>query len=125
MKILLITILFFHSYLNSQDSGYQMYRDGDINSALQYYNTLLEMDNEDISKESLLYNIGTIYSSMNNIPEANSVFQKAYSDSLKNFILTQYQSLRRSIPKNLYDRITNTFFDSTGYCSYLWITRRF
>ena len=85
MKIFLITVLFFHSHLNSQDSGYQMYKDGDINSALQYYNTLLEMENEDISKESLLYNIGTIYSSMNSIPEANSVFQKAYNDSLENF----------------------------------------
>ena len=46
---------------------------------------ILEMENEDISKESLLYNIGTIYSSMNSIPEANSVFQKAYNDSLENF----------------------------------------
>ena len=85
MKIFLITVLFFHSYLNSQDSGYQMYKNGDINSALQYYNTLLEMENEDISKQSLLYNIGTIYSSMDNITEANSVFQKAYNDSTENF----------------------------------------
>ena len=85
MKIFLITVLFFHSHLNSQDSGYQMYKDGDINSALQYYNTLLEMENEDISKESLLYNIGTIYSSMDDIPEANSVFQKAYNDSFGRF----------------------------------------
>ena len=85
MRIFFITVLFFHSYLNSQDSGYQMYKDGDINSALQYYNTLLEMENKDISKESLLYNIGTIYSSMDNISEANSTFQKAYNDSLENF----------------------------------------
>jgi len=84
MKIFLITILFFHSYLNSQDSGYQMYKNGDIDSALQYYNMLLEMENEDIPKESLLYNIGTIYSSMNNIPKANSAFQIVYNDSLQN-----------------------------------------
>lgn len=85
MKIFLITILFFHTYLNSQDSGYEMYKDGDIDSALKYYNTLLDMDNEDISKEDLIYNIGTIYSSMNNITAANSIFQSAYNDSLKNF----------------------------------------
>ena len=84
MKIFLITILFFHSYLNSQDSGYQMYKNGDIDSALQYYNMLLEMENKDIPKESLLYNIGTIYSSMNNIPKANSAFQIVYNDSLQN-----------------------------------------
>ena len=52
MKIILITVLFFHSHLNSQDSVYQMYKDGDINSALQYYNTLLEMENEESREEN-------------------------------------------------------------------------
>ena len=81
MKILFIlTIL--STCLISQDAGYKLYNDGDIESALEYYKALIKLDNDDISREDILYNIGTIYSNMDSISEAGSIFQQAYHDSL-------------------------------------------
>ena len=81
MKILFIlTIL--STCLISQDVGYKLYRDGEIESALEYYKALIQLDNDDISREDILYNIGTIYSNMDSISEAGSIFQQAYHDSL-------------------------------------------
>ena len=59
-----------------------MYKDGEIESALEYYQALIQLDNDDISREDILYNIGTIYSNMDSISEAGSIFQQAYHDSL-------------------------------------------
>ena len=81
MKILFIlTIL--STCLISQDVGYKLYRDGEIESALEYYQALIQLGNDDISREDILYNIGTIYSNMDSISEAGSIFQQAYHDSL-------------------------------------------
>ena len=81
MKILFIVTL-FSTCLISQDVGYKLYKDGDIESALEYYKALIQLDNDDISQEDILYNIGTIYSNMDSISEAGSIFQQAYHDSL-------------------------------------------
>ena len=81
MKILFIlTIL--STCLISQDVGYKLYKDGEIESALEYYQALIQFGNDDISREDILYNIGTIYSNMDSISEAGSIFQQAYHDSL-------------------------------------------
>ena len=81
MKILFIlTIL--STCLISQDVGYKLYKDGEIESALEYYQALIQLDNDDISREDILYNIGTIYCNMDSISEAGSIFQQAYHDSL-------------------------------------------
>ena len=81
MKILFIVTL-FSTCLISQDVGYKLYKDGDIESALEYYKALIQLDNDDISQEDILYNIGTIYSNMDSTSEAGSIFQQAYHDSL-------------------------------------------
>ena len=81
MKILFIVTL-FSTYLISQDVGYKLYKDGDIESALEYYKALIQLDNDDISQEDILYNIGTIYSNMDSTSEAGSIFKQAYHDSL-------------------------------------------
>ena len=81
MKILFIlTIL--STCLISQDVGYKLYKDGEIESALEYYQALIQLGNDDIPREDILYNIGTIYSNMDSISEAGSIFQQAYHDSL-------------------------------------------
>ena len=81
MKILFIVTL-FSTCLISQDVGYKLYKDGDIESALEYYKALIQLDNDDISRKDILYNIGTIYSNMDSTSEAGSIFQQAYHDSL-------------------------------------------
>ena len=80
MKIL-FTVAIFSTCLISQDVGYKLYKDGEIESALEYYQALIQLDNDDISREDILYNIGTIYSNMDSISEAGSIFQQAYHDS--------------------------------------------
>lgn len=81
MKILFIVTL-FSTCLISQDVGYKLYKDGDIESALEYYKALIQLDNDDISRKDILYNIGTIYSNMDSTSEAGSIFKQAYHDSL-------------------------------------------
>ena len=81
MKILFILSI-LSTCLISQDVGYKLYKDGEIESALEYYQALIQLDNDDISREDILYNIGTIYSNMDSISEAGSIFQQAYHDSL-------------------------------------------
>ena len=81
MKILFIVTL-FSTYLISQDVGYKLYKDGDIESALEYYKALIQLDNDDIPRKDILYNIGTIYSNMDSTSEAGSIFKQAYHDSL-------------------------------------------
>jgi len=80
MKILFISIISL-SFLSSQDMGYKMYENGDIKSALDYYEKLIKIENENISQEELLFNIGTIYSQMDSTSKASSVFEQAYEDS--------------------------------------------
>ena len=80
MKILFISIISL-SFLSSQDMGYKMYENGDIKSALDYYEKLIKIENENISQEELLFNIGTIYSQMDSTSKASAVFEQAYEDS--------------------------------------------
>jgi tetratricopeptide (TPR) repeat protein len=80
MKILFIIIISLSGLL-SQDMGYKMYKNGDIESALKYYKQLVNIDNENLSNEELLYNIGTIYAQMDSASEASSIFEEAYQDS--------------------------------------------
>jgi len=80
MKILFVSIISL-SVLSSQDMGYKMYENGDIQSALDYYEQLRNTENENISQDELLYNIGTIYSQMDSTSKASSVFEQAYEDS--------------------------------------------
>ena len=80
MKILFIIIISLSGLL-SQDMGYKMYKNGDIESALKYYKQLVNVDNENLSNEELLYNIGTIYAQMDSASEASSIFEEAYQDS--------------------------------------------
>ena len=80
MKILFVSISSL-SVLSSQDMGYKMHENGDIQSALDYYEQLRNTENENISQDELLYNIGTIYSQMDSTSKASSVFEQAYEDS--------------------------------------------
>ena len=61
--------------------GYKMYENGDISSALDYYKKLADLNDENLSNEELLYNMGTIYAQMDSTSQAISVFEQAYSDS--------------------------------------------
>ena len=80
MKILFIVGALI-SGLSSQDMGYKMYKNGDIDSALDYYKQLVDMDNKDLSNEELLYNIGTIYAQIDSTNKANAIFETVYQDS--------------------------------------------
>tara|TARA_X000000368_G_scaffold103093_1_gene79633 strand:- start:6695 stop:7432 length:738 start_codon:yes stop_codon:yes gene_type:complete len=80
MKLLFIIIIFISGLL-SQDMGYKMYENGDIDSALDYYKKLANLNDEDLSSQDLLYNIGTIYAQMDSTEQASSVFEKVYNDS--------------------------------------------
>lgn len=80
MKILFIIIISISSLL-SQDMGYKMYENGDIQSALDYYKQLVDLDDKNLSNGELLYNIGTIYSQIDSASQASSIFEEAYKDS--------------------------------------------
>ena len=69
------------SNLLSQDMGYKMYNNGDIYSALEYYKKLSDLNDENLSRDELLYNIGTIYAQIDSASKASSVFEEAYNDS--------------------------------------------
>ena len=69
------------SNLLSQDMGYKMYKNGDIDSALEYYKKLSDLNDQKLSRDELLYNIGTIYAQIDSASEASSVFEEAYNDS--------------------------------------------
>ena len=69
------------SNLLSQDMGYKMYKNGDIDSALEYYKKLSDLNDQKLSRDELLYNIGTIYAQIDSASEAISVFEDAYNDS--------------------------------------------
>lgn len=80
MKILFIVGILISSLL-SQDIGYKMYKNGDTESALEYYKQLVDIDDENLSKEELLYNIGTIYAEIDSTNQANTIFETVYQDS--------------------------------------------
>ena len=77
--IFIITVLM--SGLLSQDMGYKMYKNGDIDSALEYYKKLSDLNDENLSRDELLYNIGTIYAQIDSASKASSVFEEVYNDS--------------------------------------------
>ena len=69
------------SGLLSQDMGYKMYKNGDIDSALEYYKKLSDLNDENLSRDELLYNIGTIYAQIDSASKASSIFEEVYNDS--------------------------------------------
>tara|TARA_B100000927_G_scaffold197896_1_gene159978 strand:- start:553 stop:1281 length:729 start_codon:yes stop_codon:yes gene_type:complete len=75
----LITIIFL-SQLFSQDIGQKMIENGDYDSAIKYYQFLL--NDEDLSKDDIIYNLATIYSSLDSLKKAEEFFNLAFQDSL-------------------------------------------
>ena len=80
MKTLFIVVILVSSLL-SQDMGYKMYKNGDTESAIEYYKQLVDMDDKNLSNEELLYNIGTIYAEIDSTNQANTIFETVYQDS--------------------------------------------
>ena len=78
MRFLIIVLL--SSQLLSQDLGKKMIDNGDFDSALNYYQYLL--DDENLSKDDIIYNLATIYSSIDSLKKAEKYFDLAMQDSL-------------------------------------------
>ena len=78
MRFLIIILLF--SKVVSQDIGQKMIDNGDYESALNYYEYLLNEEN--LSKDDILYNLATIYSSIDSLKKAEEFFDYAMQDSL-------------------------------------------
>ena len=72
--------LFFFNFVFSQDIGQKMFNNGDSDSAIKYYRYLLE--NENLSKDDILYNLASIYSSIDSLKKAEEYFNLAIQDSL-------------------------------------------
>jgi len=75
----LITIIFL-SQLFSQDIGQKMIENSDYDSAIKYYQFLL--NDENLSKDDIIYNLATIYSSLDSLKKAEEFFNLAFQDSL-------------------------------------------
>ena len=78
MRFLIIILLF--SKVVSQDIGQKMIDNGDYESALNYYEYLLNEEN--LSKDDILYNLATIYLSIDSLKKAEEFFDYAMQDSL-------------------------------------------
>ena len=78
MRFLIIILLF--SKVVSQDIGQKMIDNGDFESAINYYQFLLNEEN--LSKDDIIYNIATIYSSIDSLKKAEEFFDYAMQDSL-------------------------------------------
>ena len=70
----------FLTNLFSQDIGQKMIENGDYDSAIKYYQFLL--NDENLSKDDILYNLASIYSSMDSLKQAEEYFNLAIQDSL-------------------------------------------
>ncbi len=70
MRFLIIILLF--SKVVSQDIGQKMIDNGDYESALNYYQYLLNEEN--LSKDDIIYNLATIYSSIDSLKKSRRVF---------------------------------------------------
>ena len=68
MRFLIIILLF--SKVVSQDIGQKMIDNGDYESALNYYQYLLNEEN--LSKDDIIYNLATIYSSIDSLKKQKS-----------------------------------------------------
>ena len=77
MRFLIIILLFSTI---SQDIGQKMIDNGDFDSALNYYQYLLNEEN--LSKDDIIYNLATIYSSIDSLKKAEEFFDYAMQDSL-------------------------------------------
>jgi hypothetical protein len=78
MKYLIIILILNQVF--SQDIGQKMFENGDTDSAILFYKRLL--NNENISKDDLVYNLASIYSSLDSLDKAEEYFGLAESDSL-------------------------------------------
>ena len=73
-------LILFSSQLLSQDIGQKMIDNGDFDSALNYYKYLLE--DEKLSKDDIIFNLATIYSSIDSVKKAEVYFNLGMQDSL-------------------------------------------
>ncbi len=71
MRFLIIILLF--SKVVSQDIGQKMIDNGDYESALNYYQYLLNEEN--LSKDDIIYNLATIYSSIDSLKKAEELLE--------------------------------------------------
>ena len=78
MKFLILIL--FSSQLLSQDIGQKMIDNGDFDSALNYYKYLLK--DENLSKDDIIFNLATIYSSIDSVKKAEVYFNLGMQDSL-------------------------------------------
>ena len=78
MRFLIIILLF--SKAVSQDIGQKMIDNGDYESALNYYQFLLNEEN--LSKDDIIYNLAKLYSSIDSLKKAEEFFDYAMQDSL-------------------------------------------
>jgi len=78
MKFLILIL--FSSQLLSQDIGQKMIDNGDFDSALNYYKYLLK--DEKLSKDDIIFNLATIYSSIDSVKKAEVYFNLGMQDSL-------------------------------------------
>lgn len=76
MKYLILILTIYQ--LSAQDIGQKMFNNGDQDSAIIFYERLL--DNEDISKDDLVYNLASIYSSIDSLNKAKEYFSLAVGD---------------------------------------------
>ncbi|MFL2510824.1 MAG: hypothetical protein ACJ0RN_00840 [Candidatus Neomarinimicrobiota bacterium] len=75
----LIAILMINQIL-TQDIGQKMYKNEDTDSAIIYYKKLLKDKN--LSEDDIVYNLATIYSSIDSLIKAKEYFDLANKDSL-------------------------------------------
>ena len=78
-KLILIIII---SSIYSQDLGEKMIKNEDFSSALSYYKKLLIEEN-DLSKEDILFNIASIYSYLDSTEIAEKYFNLSKQDSIQ------------------------------------------
>ena len=78
MKYLIIVLAL--NQIFAQDIGQRMFDNGDSDSAILYYERLL--DNKKISKDDIIYNLASIYSSLDSLEKAKEYFSLAEQDSL-------------------------------------------
>ena len=75
-----IILILFINQLFCQDIGQKMFKNGDSDSAIKYYKYLLE--DENLSKDDIIYNLASIYSSVDSLERAEEFFNFAIQDSL-------------------------------------------
>ena len=108
MRFLIIILLF--SKVISQDIGQKMIDNGDYESALNYYEYLLNEEN--LSKDDILYNLATIYSSIDSLKKAEEFFDYAMQDSLNPSSELSYNRGNLLYRSKMLDESLNSYRDA-------------